>query len=233
MFKKSAWLAGVLAACFLSLSAMSAAAGDGRYRDGGHRHGGHGKYDKWDGYGKYKKWDNYGKHHGRKYKQFGHRHSGKHHGKYHGQYRYRHYGQWPQHAQRRSFVYDDGHCRVVIGSGPYGHKKIVRCGPSYPVGRYIPGSLIHTHPPAVPGQVLGAYPIAVSQVLEQAPDGQGIVWDEPQTGNQVEIVPTRSYQEADGRYCREYQSTATVAGRTQQVYGLACRQPDGTWAFVQ
>lgn len=226
MFKKSAWLAGILAACFLSLSALSAAADDGR-----HRHGGHGKYDKWDGYGKYEKWDRYGKHHGHKHKQkhFGHRHSGKHY----GHYRERHHDHRPRYQQRRSYVYDDGHCRVVIGSGPYGHKQIIRCGPRYPYGRYIPGSLIHTHPPAVPGQVLGAHPIVVSQVLDRVPDGQGIVWDEPQTGEQIKVVPTRSYQEADGRYCREYQSSATVAGQTQQVYGQACRQPDGTWAFVQ
>jgi hypothetical protein len=236
MFKKTAWLAGAIAACFLSLSAPSAAADDGRKR-----HGGHGKYERWDGYGKYEKWDRYGKHYGHKrhghkhsghkhsghkhsgHKHSGHKHSGhRHPGKHYGHYRGRHYGYWPYGPQRRSYIYDDGRCRIVIVTGPYGHRQIVRCGPGYPVGRYIPGSLIHTHPPAVLGQV-----------LDRTPDGQGIVWDEPQSGNRYELVPTRSYKEADGRYCREYQSTATLAGQTRQVYGQACRQPDGTWAFVQ
>ena len=232
MFKKTAWLAGAIAACFLSLSAPSAAADDGRKR-----HGGHGKYERWDGYGKYEKWDRYGKHYGHKHhghKRYGHKHFGhRHPGKHYGHYRGRHYGYWPYGPQRRSYIYDDGRCRIVIVTGPYGHRQIVKCGPGYPAGRYIPGSLIHTHPPAVPGQILGAHPIAVSQVLDQAPDGQGIVWDEPQTGNQVKVVPTRSYKEADGRYCREYQPTATVGGQVRQVYGQACRQPDGAWAFVQ
>ena len=215
MFKKTAWLTGAIAACFLSLSPLTAAADDGR-----HRHGGHGKYERWSGYGK---------HYGDKYRHYGHRHSGKRH----GHYRKRHYRYVPHVPQRRSYIYDHGSCRIVIVTGPYGHKQIVKCGPEYPAGRYIPGALIHTHPPAVPGQLLNAHPVAVSQVLDQAPDGQGIVWDEPQTGNQIEVVPTRSYKEPGGRYCREYQSTATVAGQTRQVYGQACRQPDGTWAFVQ
>lgn len=31
--------------------------------------------------------------------------------------------------------------------------------------------------------------------------------------------------------CREYQTTARIGGREQQIYGLACRQEDGTWKF--
>ena len=37
---------------------------------------------------------------------------------------------------------------------------------------------------------------------------------------------------ATGRYCREYQSTATVNGQIQPVYGTACQQPDGSWEIV-
>ncbi len=32
--------------------------------------------------------------------------------------------------------------------------------------------------------------------------------------------------------CREVITTATIAGREQQLYGQACRQPDGAWKFV-
>ncbi len=31
--------------------------------------------------------------------------------------------------------------------------------------------------------------------------------------------------------CREYTATARIAGREQQIYGRACRQPDGAWKF--
>ena len=32
--------------------------------------------------------------------------------------------------------------------------------------------------------------------------------------------------------CREVITTATIAGRAQQLYGQACRQPDGAWKLV-
>ena len=30
-------------------------------------------------------------------------------------------------------------------------------------------------------------------------------------------------------YCREFQKQIIIDGRTEQAYGVACRQPDGTW----
>lgn len=33
-------------------------------------------------------------------------------------------------------------------------------------------------------------------------------------------------------YCREYQQTITIEGRTQQGYGTACLQPDGSWKLL-
>jgi surface antigen len=69
----------------------------------------------------------------------------------------------------------------------------------------------------------------VGQALEHAPDGSTIVWQNPQGGAQYQVVPTRTVQASDGRYCREYTTTAVVAGNTQRVYGRACRQPDGSW----
>ena len=39
-------------------------------------------------------------------------------------------------------------------------------------------------------------------------------------------------EDYSGRYCREYTTEAVVGGRTKQVYGTACRQPDGSWQLV-
>jgi surface antigen len=72
----------------------------------------------------------------------------------------------------------------------------------------------------------------VGQALEHAEDGQQIAWDNPQTGAQYQMVPTRTVQGSDGRYCREYTATSVVSGRDQQTYGRACRQPDGSWKLV-
>jgi surface antigen len=69
----------------------------------------------------------------------------------------------------------------------------------------------------------------VARALEHADDGQDIVWDNPTQAARYEVTPTRTYQRGDGRYCREYTSSAIVNGREQTVYGTACRQPDGSW----
>ena len=69
----------------------------------------------------------------------------------------------------------------------------------------------------------------IGQALEHAPDGRTIVWNNPANDAQYEMTPTRTIQVADNRYCREYTTTATVAGSPQQAYGRACRQPDGSW----
>ncbi len=73
----------------------------------------------------------------------------------------------------------------------------------------------------------------VGQALEHAGDGQQIAWDNPWTGAQYQVVPTRTVQSSDGRYCREYTATSVIGGRNQQTYGRACRQPDGSWQIVQ
>ncbi|MFQ5894850.1 MAG: RT0821/Lpp0805 family surface protein [Nitrospinota bacterium] len=72
----------------------------------------------------------------------------------------------------------------------------------------------------------------VGQVLEHAQSGQTVVWRNPDTGAQYQVRPTKTYQDRGGRYCREYYTTTTIGGKAQQVYGTACRQPDGSWQLV-
>jgi surface antigen len=33
-------------------------------------------------------------------------------------------------------------------------------------------------------------------------------------------------------YCREFQQQAAIGGEIREVYGTACRQPDGSWQVV-
>ena len=66
-----------------------------------------------------------------------------------------------------------------------------------------------------------------------APVGETITWNNPRTGNSGSVTPVRDGTSSSGRYCREFQQTVTVAGETQQGYGIACRQPDGTWRILQ
>ncbi len=66
-----------------------------------------------------------------------------------------------------------------------------------------------------------------------APIGQKITWNNPQSGNNGVIVPTRDGYDQAGSYCREFQQTITVGGKQQQGFGKACQQPDGSWKIVQ
>lgn len=70
------------------------------------------------------------------------------------------------------------------------------------------------------------------EALEYQPSGKTSKWVNPDSGHSGTITPTKTYQESNGTYCREYQQSVTVAGKTQQAYGTACRQPDGTWKIV-
>ena len=66
-----------------------------------------------------------------------------------------------------------------------------------------------------------------------APIGQSITWNNPDSGNYGTVTPTRDGTAQNGDYCREFQQTVTVGGRTETAYGVACRQADGTWRVVQ
>ncbi|MHB8767145.1 MAG: RT0821/Lpp0805 family surface protein [Deferrisomatales bacterium] len=74
--------------------------------------------------------------------------------------------------------------------------------------------------------------LQAQQALERNKVGQASSWVNPDTGNQVVVTPTKTYQVAGGDYCREFQSEVTVGGKKERAYGTACRQPDGSWKIV-
>ncbi len=73
---------------------------------------------------------------------------------------------------------------------------------------------------------------AAQQSLERAPVGYTSSWSNPDSGNSGTFTPTRTYTASQGLPCREYQTTVTIEGQTQQAYGTACREPDGSWKIV-
>lgn len=94
---------------------------------------------------------------------------------------------------------------------------------------------------AIGGTMLGAYVggnigrtmdrldrLELQRALETAPTGRTRTWQNPDTGNQYSVKPTRTYQKSN-QPCREYVTTATIAGKQEKVYGKACRQADGSW----
>ncbi len=69
----------------------------------------------------------------------------------------------------------------------------------------------------------------VQSALERTPTGQTIAWNNPDTGKQYAVTPTRTYRSADNRNCRDYTTWVFIGGYEEQVNGTACRMPDGSW----
>lgn len=70
---------------------------------------------------------------------------------------------------------------------------------------------------------------SANQQAMQAPVGQTVQWNNPQTGNYGSFTPNNYYQSPNGQMCREFTQTITVGGQVQQGVGRACQNPDGSW----
>ncbi len=68
--------------------------------------------------------------------------------------------------------------------------------------------------------------------LESTQSGTTSNWHNPDSGNSGTVTPQPAYTNKKEEYCREYQQTVTVGGKTETAYGTACRQPDGTWKIT-
>ncbi len=97
---------------------------------------------------------------------------------------------------------------------------------------------------AAGGALLGAYlggqigktmdrqdRLEMQRALETAPTGRAVVWTNPDNHNRYTVQPTRTYYR-EQQPCREYITKALIGGKTQQIYGKACRQADGSWRVV-
>lgn len=73
---------------------------------------------------------------------------------------------------------------------------------------------------------------AALAALESTPSGQTTIWRNPTNGHWGTLTPTRTYQDADGRYCRDYRQTITLGGQEHQGNGSACREPDAVWHIM-
>ena len=74
---------------------------------------------------------------------------------------------------------------------------------------------------------------STNNALERQPSGTAVAWKNPDSGNYGTVTPEPVFQDSGGQYCREFSQTVTVGGKTEQAYGTACRQPDGSWKIVR
>lgn len=73
--------------------------------------------------------------------------------------------------------------------------------------------------------------LKVAHSLETVRTGVPTTWTNPDTHYSYAVTPTNTI-ESDSGPCREYTIDAIIGGNTEQIYGTACRQPDGSWKTV-
>lgn len=64
-----------------------------------------------------------------------------------------------------------------------------------------------------------------------APLGETIYWSEGSASGSV--TPIQEGTSSAGRYCREFQHEVNIGGKTELLYGTACRNDDGSWEIVE
>ena len=65
-----------------------------------------------------------------------------------------------------------------------------------------------------------------------APVGETISWNNPDSGNSGSYTPTKDGYSSSGRYCREYTQEIIIGGQREQGVGTACQNPDGSWEII-
>lgn len=73
----------------------------------------------------------------------------------------------------------------------------------------------------------------MNQALESNNTGQPAYWRNANNGTSYKVTPVKNVRVGSNQYCREYRTTADIGGKQQQMYGTACRQPDGSWKVVK
>jgi surface antigen len=73
--------------------------------------------------------------------------------------------------------------------------------------------------------------LEMQRALETGQTGRDVSWSNPDTGNHYHVRPTRTYYVHE-QPCREYTTRAEIGGKSEQIYGKACRQADGSWRVV-
>ena len=69
--------------------------------------------------------------------------------------------------------------------------------------------------------------------MEKAPTNETAKWANPDTGVGGSVTPTKTYSTTEGTPCREFTTTVSIGGESEQAYGTACRQADGSWKIQE
>ncbi len=72
----------------------------------------------------------------------------------------------------------------------------------------------------------------VNQTLETQKTGQTSTWTNSSSSTSFTLTPTRTFTSPTGEPCRDFTMSALINGKTQQIYGTACRDQNGKWHVI-
>lgn len=100
---------------------------------------------------------------------------------------------------------------LAIGiAGGFGLSGLVAPGESGPSGLLLVGTVDHD------GSLHAALESTASGTLTEIADAG-------------DVMPLSTFIESSGRYCREFQATSAGVAGPKAAFGIACRQPAGSW----
>lgn len=73
--------------------------------------------------------------------------------------------------------------------------------------------------------------LCVDLVLEYAPDGRTVLWQDFREA--YGVTPRSTFVDAQGLHCREFLATSKMRDRQTESLGTACRQPGGSWRLAR
>ena len=67
------------------------------------------------------------------------------------------------------------------------------------------------------------------EYLENSPTNKQSSWQLDNSRVSIDFVATRTFQNSQGIYCREFTKNAIINGEHSEISGVACRKKDGIW----
>jgi len=72
---------------------------------------------------------------------------------------------------------------------------------------------------------------ALELALSELGDGVTLVWQRPERRLVGRIKPVSAFRDDKGRVCRHVVYALALGTHQRQIEGIACREPDGSWAL--
>lgn len=82
---------------------------------------------------------------------------------------------------------------------------------------------------AVGNEIDKADQARITAAYETVPDNRSSQWVNPNSGNQFEVTPRRTYYNDANYPCREAEILVTIDGKPEKMKQIACRDQNGNW----